>query len=490
MNLRLPAASAVCLALCPWLAQGQTTKTVTVSAPTRLDWKFAASGFGKDAAKLPAGYGSTRQKYQLYEPESYNKAKSWALVLFISPGNGPMGWKPWAKTCEKRNVFFCSPYSAGNKTAAGLRTRIVLDVLDDVRRKYRIDPDQTYLTGFSGGGRMACAIGFRLPEYVGGVIPICGTNPISGPTYLRHLIQDRLSVSFLTGEKDFNRKENEVYMQPMFEELGIRSRLWVVPKLGHAIPSSDIIDQGYIFVARDVHNRQKLAKRRPGVSVRSGQTPVGSEQARGVLETAEVALKNPKTVWRGVVLLQGAVQRWPESEAGQKAAKRLKEIVNNKEVISAVSVQGAQDEQKVLSAQARGFERMGFKQQAMRAWQLLAGNYAGTATGEHAKAQVARLKGEKTGTGGLPRAYLGLAFEPKSVTISQLAPKGPAENAGLKVGDVILKAGKTRIEAPLDLLVVMQQQKPGDKLRLEVRRGDKTLTVELVVGTRPGRKEP
>jgi len=65
---------------------------------------------------------------------------------------------------------------------AGQRTRIVLDMLDDVRRHQRIDADQTYITGFSGGGRMACAIGFALPEYFGGVAPVCGTNPISGTT--------------------------------------------------------------------------------------------------------------------------------------------------------------------------------------------------------------------------------------------------------------------------------------------------------------------
>ena len=62
---------------------------------------------------------------------------------------------------------------------------------------------------------------------VAGVLPVCGTNSFNPPTYLRQRLQDRVSVAFITGETDFNRKENEVYMFPYFQELGIRSELWV-----------------------------------------------------------------------------------------------------------------------------------------------------------------------------------------------------------------------------------------------------------------------
>ena len=151
---------------------------VQISAPTRLDWKFAASAFGPTAAKVPADYDSRRQHYQLFVPRDYNPSKDWPLVVFISPGDDPLGWRYWQKTCEKAGALFCSPYAAGNSCPVGQRTRIVLDMLDDVRRGYKIDPDQTYLTGLSGGGRMACTIAFALPEYFGGVAPACGTNPL------------------------------------------------------------------------------------------------------------------------------------------------------------------------------------------------------------------------------------------------------------------------------------------------------------------------
>ena len=145
--------------------------------PPRLDWQFASQGFGSGVAKLPADYDSTKQRYQLYVPTV--KKKSWPLIVFISPGDKPAGLSAFKSVCDREGVLFCSPFAAGNAVLGGQRERIVLDKLDDGRRTYPVDPDQTYLSGFSGGGRMACAIGFALPECFGGIAPVCGTNPVS-----------------------------------------------------------------------------------------------------------------------------------------------------------------------------------------------------------------------------------------------------------------------------------------------------------------------
>lgn len=173
---------------------------VEVKQPTRLDWEFVASGFGKDALKLPSDYDSKQQRFQLYVPKTYRAERAWPLVVFVSPGDDPLGWRYWQKGCESSEVLFCAAFGAGNNCPPGKRIRIVLDMLDQVRRDYRIDPDRTYVTGFSGGGRVACTLGFSIPEYFGGVIPVCGTNPLNSLDYLRHRTQDRLSVAFVTGE--------------------------------------------------------------------------------------------------------------------------------------------------------------------------------------------------------------------------------------------------------------------------------------------------
>ena len=291
----------------------------------RLDWAFAAQGFGPGADKLPASFDSTKQRYQLFVPRQYKPGQAAPLVLFISAGDQPAGWEAWKAVCDKEGAFFASPFAAGNNVATGQRTRIVLDVLDDIRRTYRIDSDQTYLSGFSGGARMACTIGFALPECVAGVVPICGTNPISGPAYLRHRWQDRGSVAFITGTKDFNRKENEEYMAPWFKELGIRTKLWVVPNLGHGIPSSAVLAEAYAWLKDDLKRRRADAKAHPHLVLAPGDASSGAESAKQLVAAGQADLKQPDRTWRGIALLQGAAQRGGNAEPGKTARRLLEE---------------------------------------------------------------------------------------------------------------------------------------------------------------------
>jgi dienelactone hydrolase len=381
----------------PSAVRAQLPKDQKVKAATRLDWEFASKGFGAAALKLPANYDSTKQRYQLFIPAKYDAAKRWPLVLFISPSDQPTGWKAWQKVCEDEGVFFASPFGAGNNVPAGQRTRIVLDVLDDLRRSHSIDPDQTYLAGFSGGGRMACAIALALPELFGGVAPVCGTNPIGGATYLRHRLQDRFSVALVTGEKDFNRKENETYLAPWLDEIGVRSKLWVAPKVAHDIPGPETMAEVYRWLRDDLPRRQAEATKRPELALAAHEAPAAAESAQRLLKAAEAELAQPARTWRGVALLQGTVQRWPATDAGRKAKSLLQKIGSDEKLLALIAEQGADDEVKAVSAQAKAFERFGMLDKATEAWSILLRNYADTPVARDAQQQIERLRGKKKG---------------------------------------------------------------------------------------------
>jgi dienelactone hydrolase len=384
-------------------AQTGVKKDVKVAGPTRLDWQFAASSFGKDAARLPTDYDSTAQRYLLFVPGSLKAGKPAPLVVFISPGDGPAGLASYQKVCDKAGMLFCSPYLAGNKCPVGKRVRIVLDVLDDVRRHYQIDPDQTYLAGFSGGGRMACTIAFALPEYFGGVVPICGTNPPPTLSYLRHRVRDRLQVAFVTGATDFNRKETEIFMYPFLRELGVGSKLWVVPGMGHAIPGTDVLAEIQAWLTETLAGRRNDARLRPSLCLKVNEAPTPKEQADRMLEMADNYLKKPAPakavdtlapgdVWRGVALLQGVRARWPR-EAGHKAAKRLENIQTDDNLLKRVEVEGGFEERLFLLHQAKGLEAFGQKAKALEAWQLLLKLHPDSPEGRQAAEAVRRLAG-------------------------------------------------------------------------------------------------
>jgi serine protease Do len=66
-------------------------------------------------------------------------------------------------------------------------------------------------------------------------------------------------------------------------------------------------------------------------------------------------------------------------------------------------------------------------------------------------------------------------------SLAKVEPDGPADKAGLKVGDeVTLCAGKT-IRSFSDLVAEVRMHKPGEKLSLEVRRGKETKKFEVTL---------
>ncbi len=453
---------------------------VTVQQATRLDWEFVASGFGKDALRLPADYDSTQQRYQLFVPKNYEASKNWPLLVFISPGDDPMGWKHWQKICQDSDTLFCAAYGAGNNCPAGKRVRIVLDMLDDVRRQYRVDADQTYIAGFSGGGRMACTIGFALPEYFGGVVPICGTNPLPRLDYLRHRVQVRLSVAFVTGDTDFNRRENEDFMFPFFQDLSIRSRLWVAAKTGHAIPGTDVLAEAKKWLDDDLKRRRADAKERPGLSASPTEVATSLVQAKGLLETAEDELKKPERTFRAVALMQGINARWGKTEPAEKARALLKEIADDPQRLKLIEEQGGAEERLVLGAQGRSLEKYGETRAALKAWDLLAKNHPDTDAGKKAIGEAKRIR-----TALALTPYLGINFEGESTTVQSVATKGPADQAGLQPGDKVTKLADAKVTTLPELRRALQAVKPGNTIAVEILRKGKTTTVSLEVGKTP-----
>jgi S1-C subfamily serine protease len=62
---------------------------------------------------------------------------------------------------------------------------------------------------------------------------------------------------------------------------------------------------------------------------------------------------------------------------------------------------------------------------------------------------------------------------------------GPAESAGLKEGDIITAVNGTTIDTAHPLDLVMSQLAPGDTATLTVLRDGQSITITVVLGTRP-----
>jgi photosystem II stability/assembly factor-like uncharacterized protein len=96
---------------------------------------------------------------------------------------------------------------------------------------------------------------------------------------------------------------------------------------------------------------------------------------------------------------------------------------------------------------------------------------------------------DKAGTGLPPsEGYLGILMRntPEGVRIREVQKDSPAAKAKLAKGDFLFSLDDKELKKTDDLLVTLQPRKPGDKIKLGYRRGDKKETIEITLGPRPG----
>lgn len=452
---------------------------VPVRLPTRLDWEFVAGAYGPEAARL-TDYDSDRQRYELFVPPAFKPGKTWPLVVFVSPGDDPLGWRSWEKVCEDADVFFCAAYGAGNGVPPGRRVRIVLDMLDDVRRRYPIDPARTYVAGFDGGATVACTLAFALPEHFGGVLTLAGGDVQFRHDYLRQRARDRLSVAVITGADDPQRRTSELYLQPLLSELGIRARLWLAPRTGHEMPPSAVLTQAYSWLEEDLPRRRQDEKDRPKLAVGPDEAPTRRVQAERAVAAARADLRHPERTYRGAALLLGVVSRWDKTDAADEARELLARLRADPEPFRRLAEQGGKDERQALAARARALERLGQTSAARQAWETVSKLHPGTPEAEIATTAVERLTALRAAT-----PYLGVQFEGQTTVVQSVVPHGPAARAGLRKGDQVRKVGEAATASLADLRGVLKTHKPGDRLPMELTRAGRDMTVTIEIGSPP-----
>jgi len=143
--------------------------------------------------------------------------------------------------------------------------------------------------------------------------------------------------------------------------------------------------------------------------------------------------------------------------------------------------QGGQEKRTVLQAQAKALDRFGQTVDALRQWKALAQRHPDTPEGRKAVEEVRRLTKVLSA-----RPYLGIGFAGESAVVDKVVPDGPADRAGVQPGDRLRMLGETRVQTFADLRRALEKIKPGDKVKLEVERKGKAVTLTVEVGSPPG----
>ncbi len=174
------------------------------------------------------------QSYALYIPSQYEPSKKWPIIYCFDPAaRGHLPVERYRAAAEKYGYIVAGSNNSRNG-ANILLTEIARTFLLDVSARLAIDEKQVYLSGFSGGARVAFGVGHLFAGVVAGVVA-CGAG------FPSQIVPSRTTpfIVFATvGTEDFNYPEMHE-LDEALEKAGITHRLdifegghdWAAPAL-------------------------------------------------------------------------------------------------------------------------------------------------------------------------------------------------------------------------------------------------------------------
>jgi predicted peptidase len=192
----------------------QTAATLDVQVPVKLD-------------------------YLLYLPADYEEHESWPLLLFLH-GAGERGddlelvkkhGPPKLIEGGKEFPFIVvSPQCPKDRWWTS--ELIALSALvDEIEKKYKVDPDRIYVTGLSMGGFGTWALAGYSPRRFAAIVPICG----GGESLVGRMLLRRMPVWAFHGAKDpvVPLQRSEDMVNALRASGNSEAKLTVYPEAGH-----------------------------------------------------------------------------------------------------------------------------------------------------------------------------------------------------------------------------------------------------------------
>src|SRR5579862_1684101 len=208
------------------------------------------------------------ERFYVYVPSGYTGGSAYGLLVFIDAGEQetapPDGW---AGVLDAKKLLFVAPETAGNKQYENRRLGLGVLAALEMMKHYEIDPQRVYISGFSGGARVAGLLGFFQSDLFRGTIQNCGADfyehvpQVVATTQLDTAgypygffaatvdeVRGARTVRFvlITGSRDFRRGNILDIYNGGFAKEGLQAKLFDVPGMPHdtadAATFSDAVD--------------------------------------------------------------------------------------------------------------------------------------------------------------------------------------------------------------------------------------------------------
>ena len=185
--------------------------------------------------------------WELYIPKN-DSTEAPGVFLYVSPMNTGRIDSRWREVMDQQNLIYIAANKSGNKIPTIRRMVLANLGIKALGQRYAFDINHINVAGFSGGGRVASRIATQYPEVFTGALYICGVDfwKKDKTPDVERLIQNRFV--FLTGTKDFNRRETRQIQQRYIKAGAKNTKLIVVPNMAHKHPDAAYLTEAIEFL--------------------------------------------------------------------------------------------------------------------------------------------------------------------------------------------------------------------------------------------------
>jgi len=185
--------------------------------------------------------------WQVYLPTG-NAASAPGVLVYVSPMDTGEIDPRWREVMDRQNLIYISANGMGNEIPTIRRMIMANLAVRALAKEHVFDPGRIYVSGFSGGGKVASLLATQYPEVFAGAIYICGVyfwKDEQTPNVERVL---RNRFVFLSGSKDFNRMQTRRVRQRYIEAGAGHTRLIIVPGMAHRLPDAGHLSEALAFL--------------------------------------------------------------------------------------------------------------------------------------------------------------------------------------------------------------------------------------------------
>lgn len=188
-----------------------------------------------------------RISWQVYLPDN-DSGEIPGVLVYVSPRRTGEIDPRWRAVLDEQNLIYISADKSDNRVPSARRMVMALMGLRILEKHYVFSADRIFVSGFSGGGKVASILASQYPEVFSGALYICGVDfwKTEEQHKIDRLVQNRFV--FLTGTRDFNLPGTRHVYDRYLEAGANNSKLMVIPGLEHLHPDAEHFAEAMAFL--------------------------------------------------------------------------------------------------------------------------------------------------------------------------------------------------------------------------------------------------